>query len=460
MRPLTRTSTPSLRTTKLPRVAFGLGLAVAATLGWMAGCSSSSGDDANPCASKYKGECGLTCTTDANCAAGVYCGPEGKCTVDPGCVTSGAVCGDNLSCTGRGRCTAGGLFGNDLGSGLGDAGACVVDRRRGEGLPADIYIMNDQSLSMTCAVPTGGDRWTGMKTALTGFLNSPNAAGVGVGIQYFGQGNGVNDPNPGSSCDVALYTQPAVEIAPLPGNAAPIIASLNRQPTTYTPTPAAIDGALAHAKTWAMAHPDHIVSVVLATDGQPNKCGNPNDRIGSVVASAATAFNGTPQLRTYVIGIIGGAATGGRGGGCSQDPAPPNKPDLDRVAKAGGTDQAFIVDAATGDTSAQFLDALNRIRGAAVIPCQYILPPSQPGREIDPQKVNVTFAPGGGTPKGLLQAPDPGSCDPTAGGWYYDDPNAPKKILLCPKTCDAVKADAKAAVDVLIGCKTLTIGAR
>ena len=151
MRRLPRPSTPSLRlrATKLPRVAFGLGLAVAATLGWMAGCSSSSGDDSNPCASKYKGKCGLTCTTDANCAAGVYCGLEGKCTAD--CGTSGAACGDNLSCTSRGRCAAGGLFGNDgnLGSGLGDAGACVVDRRRGEGLPADIYIMNDQSLSMT-----------------------------------------------------------------------------------------------------------------------------------------------------------------------------------------------------------------------------------------------------------------------------------------------------------------------
>jgi hypothetical protein len=332
-------------------------------------------------------------------------------------------------------------------------------------LPADIYIMNDQSLSMTCPVPTGGDRWAGMKTALTGFLNSPNAAGLGVGIQYFGQGQGVNDRDPGSSCDLALYSAPAVEIATLPGNAAALIASLNRQPSTFTPTPAAIDGALAHAKTWATAHPDHIVSVVLATDGQPNKCGNPADRIGSVVASAAAAFNGSPQLRTYVIGIIGGAAATGGGrrgglGGCAQDPAPPNKPDLDRVAKAGGTDTAFIVDAATGDTSAQFLDALNRIRGAAVIPCQYILPPSTPGQEIDPQKVNVTFAPAGAAPKGLLQSPDSGGCDPAAGGWYYDNTNAPTKILLCPATCTAVKADAKAAVDVLIGCKTATVGAR
>lgn len=435
---------------KLPRIAFGLVLTVVSTLGWMSGCSSSS-EGANPC---DKGKCGKACVSDADCDNGVYCGAQGKCTAD----CPGTACGDGLTCTPKGRCAAGGLFGNGLGTGFGDAGACVVDRRRGEGLPADIYIMNDQSLSMTCAIPTGGDRWTGMKTALTGFLNSPNAAGVGVGIQYFGQDGGP-DKTPGSNCDVAAYTPAAVEIAPLPGNAAALIASLNRKPYTYTPTPAAIDGAIAHAKAWAVAHPDHIVSVVLATDGQPNKCGNANDRIGSVAASAAAAFNGSPQLRTYVIGIIGGAAMGGKGG-CSQDPAPPNKPDLDRVAKAGGTDQAFIVDAATGDTSAQFLDALNRIRGAAVIPCQYVLPPSEPGREIDPQKVNVSFAPGGGTPSGLLQSLNASSCDPATGGWYYDDPNAPTKILLCPAICDKVKADAKASVDVLIGCKTATAGAR
>ena len=60
--------------------------------------------------------------------------------------------------------------------------------------------MNDKSASMTCSIPTGGDRWTAMKDALTAFVSDPGASGLGVGIQYFGLG-----PN-GDSCDVTLYT--------------------------------------------------------------------------------------------------------------------------------------------------------------------------------------------------------------------------------------------------------------
>jgi len=301
-----------------------------------------------------------------------------------------------------------------------------------------------------------------MTKALTGFVSSPGAAGLSVGIQYFGLGAPAGRRNTGQdSCDPAVYTPADVEIAPLPGNAQPIVASLGRHaPSTYTPTPAAIDGAVAHAKAWAAAHPSHVVAVVLATDGQPNLCGNAQDRIGSVAQSAAAAFSGTPSIRTYVIGTIGGsAATGGQG--CNLDPNPPNKADLDRVAQAGGTGTAFVVDAAgTGDASAQFLDALSKIRGAATVACQYVVPTTTTaGKQVDPNQVNVTFTPSGGTESTLLQAPDAAHC-PSSGGWYYDNAAAPTKLLLCPATCNVVKADAKASVQVLMGCKTDTIPTR
>jgi hypothetical protein len=327
-----------------------------------------------------------------------------------------------------------------------DGAACVADKRQGEGLPADIYIMNDQSQSMSCAVPGGSDRWNAMTSALTQFVQSPNAAGLSVGIQYFGLGGGQG------SCNAADYVNPDVEIAPLPGNAQAIIDSLNRHgPSTYTPTPAAIDGAIQHAQAWQKAHPDRVTTVVLATDGQPNLCGNPQDRIGSVAASAAAALAANPPLRTYVIGIIGGSAANG-GQGCRLDPAPPNKPDLDRVAVAGGTQSSIIVDATGNDTAGQFLDALNQIRDAAVVPCQYVMPQSTPTKPIDINSVNIQFQPSGGTERELLQASSENQCDPTTGGWYYDDPVNPTKILLCPAICDIVKSDAKAAVNVYIGC--------
>jgi hypothetical protein len=416
---------------------------------WLAGCSSgsSNGDQgASVCTTVFKGKCGGACKVETDCAAGIYCGAEGTCTAD---CAPGHACAAGLACDATGRCQAGSVFGGGPGvSGLADGGgACVVDTRRGEGLPADIYIMNDQSQSMSCVIPTGGNRWDAMKNALTGFVNSPGAAGMGVGIQYFGLGGGMG------SCDTAVYTPADVEIAPLPGNAQPIITSLSRhQPSTYTPTPAALEGAIAHAKAWSTAHPDHYMAVVLATDGEPNLCGNPNDRIGSVAQAAAVGFSNVPKIPTYVIGIVGGSAANG-GRGCATDPAPPNRADLDRVAKAGGTQGAFIVDAATGDTSAQFLDALNKIRGAAVIPCQYRLPASTADKTLALDKVNISFTPAGGAPQALHAALNVAACDPALGGWYYDNPATPTTILLCPATCNLVKADAKAQVDVLLGCR-------
>ena len=154
---------------RLRWAAVGIGLL------WVAGCSSST-DDGNACA-KHPGQCGRSCSTDTDCAMGLYCGQSGKCAAD--CSTNGASCGSGLLCDSRGRCAPGAIFGpgTGIGTGLTDASACLADTRQGEGLPVDIYIMNDQSQSMTCAIPTGGDRWTAMTTALTNFVKSPALPG-------------------------------------------------------------------------------------------------------------------------------------------------------------------------------------------------------------------------------------------------------------------------------------------
>jgi hypothetical protein len=50
----------------------------------------------------------------------------------------------------------------------------------------------------------------------------------------------------------------------------------------------------------------------------------------------------------------------------------------------------------------------------------------------------------------------PTSADCTnAGGWYYDNPAAPTKVILCPATCMTVQADSNAKVDVQFGCDTI-----
>jgi hypothetical protein len=50
---------------------------------------------------------------------------------------------------------------------------------------------------------------------------------------------------------------------------------------------------------------------------------------------------------------------------------------------------------------------------------------------------------------------DQSACPPSGDGWYYDNPAAPTKILLCPSTCTLVKQDSSAEVSVLFGCKSV-----
>ena len=42
-------------------------------------------------------------------------------------------------------------------------------------------------------------------------------------------------------------------------------------------------------------------------------------------------------------------------------------------------------------------------------------------------------------------------------GWQYVDASD-KQIKLCGTSCDTVKADAKAKIDVLYGCSTVNVG--
>lgn len=429
------------------RLAMAIAL-VGSTGALIFGCSSSSSDSQGggaACATIYAGKCGGACTTDTDCAAGLYCSTRGACTADCG---AGVSCSAGLTCTSQGRCTTYLSFNPTDGS----SGACRIDTFKGEGIPTDLYIMNDQSQSMNCLIPSGDTRWKAMTTALTNFVQSPEAAGIGVGIQYFGLG----DPQPYGSCDPAVYTPADVEIAPLPGNAGSIVQSLsNHAPWSYTPTPAAIQGAVAHAKAWKAANPGHTVAVVLATDGQPNRCGptgaTTSQLIDLVAQTAADAFNSSPSIPTYVIGIIGGS------GQCPDlDPSPPNRADLDRVAQAGGTGSAFIVDATLGDASAQFLTAMNSIRGAATVPCQYTIPAPTPDRQIDPSMIGVAVTPNGGTKAEIPKLSGAAACDAN-GGWYFDDPNAPTKVLLCDSTCSFVTADPLNQLDFVMQCKSVEI---
>src|SRR6185503_15036425 len=180
-------------------------------------------------------------------------------------------------------------------------------------------------------------------------------------IGYFGYMQGGQ-----TSCDPSRYSSPSVPIANLPGNADALVASLNSvTPTGETPTGAAIRGACTYASQWATKTPGHKTVVLLVTDGFPeapstSQNGGCTPTIDDAVQAATTCSGHDPSLPVYVLGV-GMQLT-----------------NLGDIAKAGGTDQPFIVGGA--QVTQQIVDALNKIRALAQIPCHVKLPPPPTGQ--------------------------------------------------------------------------------
>jgi von Willebrand factor type A domain len=336
--------------------------------------------------------------------------------------------GSHTGSSGMGGDIGVGSLAGPAGSGSGAGGGCAGTSSKAQLLPLDMYVMLDQSGSMSTAVNGGGTRWTAVTGALTTFVNQPNLNGVSVGIQYFPLKVGGLD-----SCNTADYANPAVEIAPLPGVANTIITSMGQHaPAGNTPTSAALDGAITHAIDWQNKNPTHVTIVVFATDGQPTEC---DTNLQNIYGIAAAGFNGMPKIPTYVIGV-------GSSG------------NLNGIAVAGGTMAAFQVDT-NGNANQDFLDAMNKIRGS-VLACSYLIPAPPAGQMLDYSKVNVEYTPGaGGSPITIPKVMDKASCPSPGLGWYYDDNAKPTQIILCDDTCKQISADSKAAVNIVLGCGTI-----
>jgi hypothetical protein len=159
---------------------------------------------------------------------------------------------------------------------------------------------------------------------------------------------------------------------------------------------------------------------------------------------------------------------------------------LSGIARGGGSDCTPATTApgdeacnvAGGGTS--FIDALNTIRATVTtsethlvtttevhsskLACEFKLPAAPDGAKLDANKVNVQFTSDSGSEKIYHVASLADCATTTTKAWYYDDPQAPTKILACPNTCSvlqAVSGDGGVTtsltaprVDVLLGCKS------
>lgn len=346
--------------------------------------------------------------------------------------------------------TNGGGAGNALVVGTGGnnggppADACQSTDIAKEALPVDMYIMFDQSSSMSATVPNSNPPiswWTTAQQAVVSFVGNSQAAGIGVGLQFFpfkgytdpsSQGGAPDPSSPTSSCNIANYQTPEVEVGLLPGNSGALIQSINSHaPTTFTPTSAALQGAIQHMQQWGPAHPGRQPVVVLVTDGYPTECA-PQDP--SLIADIAKQANqGTPRILTFVVGFE-------TGGGLDN---------LNQVAKAGGTGSAFLIKG--GDIGQQFVTAMLGI-STTPLSCDFTVATlSDPSQQIDYKSVWVQYVPAAtGIGQVIPKLDNMGQCGPNTDGWFFDapPPNA-KKIIVCPETCSKFAAGS---MHIKYGC--------
>jgi hypothetical protein len=312
--------------------------------------------------------------------------------------------------------------------GSGGEDACVGVGSEAEPVPVDLFIMMDRSDSMANLVPgTDQMRWDALRDAVQAFVDATTEDDdIRAGIGFFGRTGGNDEA---LDCDVLHYAAPEVELGSLAEVGADLVGAMTDTfPAGLTPTAPALTGALEYAASFAEDNPDRAAFVVLVTDGYPTQC-EPNT-IAGIADIAENARMTEPNVRTYVIGLDAGF-------------------NLDTIAIAGGTNQAFLVDET--NISDSFVQALRNASNARLA-CEYSIPPPPSGSEVvDFTEVQVTYTTAEAETEEIPHIADLEACARNAnGGWYYDNPDDPTRIKVCPCTCTRFQAGR---VDVRLGCK-------
>jgi hypothetical protein len=361
--------------------------------------------------------------------------------------------------------------------------------------PIAIYLMLDNSLSMkdndkwknaVAAItsfvktdPTAGAAWTcvgedGKSVTPPATLAPPGAGAISVAIQYFHPKNAGSRAN---ECDGTSHATPAVPMGPLPANGANITASLaGTGPVSNTPTVGALLGGTKYCQNYEAANPGKKCALVLVTDGQPNGCGLSamcaDGSTDCVDPKSADTLNPTAKrahddpahsVVTFTVGMSGVTQAG--------------FDLLDSIAVAGGSDctpNTLGNEACNVTTSGAdgLLEALKTIRKSVqvtstanqsvtttstvstTLACEWAIPKPSANQTFDKDLVNISYS-GAGATERLGNVPTKNDCAAATGGWYYDDPNAPKRILACPQTCNVIQNMENVKIQVLIGCSTV-----
>lgn len=418
---------------RLAGVAFG-------AIGWIAAVACGSSDKNGTTIGELDGGNGAGGSGAVTGAGGAGTGTgatAGTGTAGTGTGGTGTTSGNGGTSSGAGG-TSGAVAeckGFPVQAASGDASTCGGISLEAERVDVDMYIMMDRSVSMVELVgTTGKSRWELVRDAVEKFVMDPGAANIGVGIQFFGASGSKDDT---IDCDPSRYATPAVPIGLASQNGAAIVAAVDATlPGGITPTLPALQGAIQYGEQWASTHAGRATVVVLVTDGYPTQCQDPVS-ISEIADAAKAGAQNIPPVRTYVVGLAAGF-------------------NLDSIARAGGTANAFNLD--EGDVTTSFVSTLQNITNDK-LSCEYQLPePTDPSQPLDVNKVQVVYTPAVGDPEEVPKANGAADCaNSKEGGWYYDTPTNPTKILVCPCTCSRFAAGK---VDIKLGCapRPISIG--
>ncbi len=144
------------------------------------------------------------------------------------------------------------------------------------------------------------------------------------------------------------------------------------------------------------------------------------------------------------------------GGGIFGNPCASTGTVYTELAQHSGTTPGDLC-AGQSNFSGVFSALAQSVVAGSKLDCQWAIPAPPAGEVFDAGRVNVKYTPGGGGPvEEIYYVPSASDCGPE-GGWYYDDPNDPSTILVCPNTCDRMSNDLSAQVDILFGCRRIDV---
>ncbi len=278
-------------------------------------------------------------------------------------------------------------------------------------------------------------KWDPIVEASKAFFGSTDVARVSASLVFF--------PAEDDRCDAETYAAPDVELTTLPSSSfADAIDAVTPESEDDwrggTPTLAVVQATIDYVQGLRDAGSTARHAIVLVTGGTPQDCSDEEDRIEAVAEAVA---NVSDEIPVYVIGVANPVT--------EEEPEPPdNVSNLQQIAESGGTGNAILVETGNSEqTVAAFNAAIAQIRSQG-LSCEIAIPTPPTGKTFDKEAVNVSL-----TADSTTTALSYSETCTDAAAWRFDDPAAPRRIILCDDTCELTKSSSNPSLQVEFGCE-------